>query len=249
MGRVAGPEASLSSIFQRADWVRGPGAVTAATALLLSVLAVQTARLGWTVFAPIGPVGKPGAAAQTSRESADFALLDKFDPFFRSGVGAVAAPAVDSGVLKLFGVRVGRSASAIIAGPDGRQAAYRVGEEVAPGVILQAIAGDHVVLSANGRRTSLFFPAANAGAPGVAPPPYVPPAAPGPSAARAPSAAMLGQFGMQPGDVLLSVNGKAVSTAEQAQALAQELAGGGDAVVQFERAGQVRTTTLKPSAR
>jgi general secretion pathway protein C len=234
----------LSSIFQGADWVRRPGVATAVTAVLLTVLAVQTARLGWTVFSPIGPVGAPPASGAKGRESADFALLDTFDPFFRGSVATVAAPAAESVALKLFGVRVGRTGSAIIAGADGRQAAYRVGEEVAPGVILQSVAGDHVVLSANGRRTSLFFPVPVAGASGVLPPPYVPP----PPVAVTPSASMLGQLGMQSGDVLLSVNGRAVTNAEQAQALARELsANGGDAVVQFERAGQVRTTTVKPS--
>jgi len=232
----------LSSIFQGADWVRRPGVATAVTAVLLTVLAVQTARLGWTALSPIGPVGTPVASGPKGRESADFALLDKFDPFFRGSVAAAAAPAADSAAMKLFGVRVGRTASAIIAGADGRQAAYRIGEEVSPGVVLQAVAPDHVVLSANGRRTNLFFPVPNS-ASGTAPVTYTPP----PPVPAAPSAAMLGQLGMQPGDILLSVNGKAVSNAEQAQVLARDLSGGADAVVQFERAGQVRTTTLKTS--
>jgi hypothetical protein len=95
-----------------------------------------------------------------------------------------------------------------------------------------------VALSANGRRTSLFFPAP-AAAPAVTPAAFAPPPPP-----PTPPMAMPG---MQPGDVLLSVNGRAVGEAGQGEALARELAGGGDAVVQFERAGQVRTATLKTS--
>lgn len=215
---------------------------SAATAVLVALIAVQTARLGWTAFAPIGPIGAASPAAPSGRDAADFALLEAFDPFFRGqAAAAAAAPASDAAGLKLFGVRAGRGASAIIAGPDGRQAAYRLGEEVTPGVVLRGVAADHVVLASGGRRTSLFFPPPSAAAAAVIPAAYAP--APSP-----PPPMPAGLAGMQPGDVLRSVNGKAVTGAEQAETLARELASGGEAVIEFERAGQVRTTTLKTSS-
>ena len=86
--------------------------------LLLVVLAVQLARLIWTVATPVGPLGRwepeqPAAMTPAARA----ALFARFDPFFRSGAGA--GPAVVTGLaLKLYGVRVNEASglgSAIIA--------------------------------------------------------------------------------------------------------------------------------------
>ena len=216
---------------------------------LVALLAVQSARLAWAVVEPIGPVGAAPASGLPAQHTgaADFAMLDRFDPFFRTAAGAApatAAPAV--GGLKLFGVRSGRGGSAIIAGPDGRQAAFRIGEDVAPGVTLAGVAADHVVLVASGRRTSLFFAAPGSAGPIATPAAYAPPAPPpAPPIIPTAAAAAAAQAGMQPGDVLLTVNGKPVAEAGQAEAVARELASGGDAVLQFERGGQVRSTTLR----
>jgi general secretion pathway protein C len=49
------------------------------------------------------------------------------------------------------------SGSAILAGADGVQQSYTVGEEVMPGVTLSAVAFDHVILSHNGVKASLFL--------------------------------------------------------------------------------------------
>ena len=48
--------------------------------------------------------------------------------------------------------------SAIIAGPDGVQKAFAVGETVAQGVTLAAVGADHVELSRGGARMTLSFP-------------------------------------------------------------------------------------------
>ena len=58
----------------------------------------------------------------------------------------VAADA--AGGWKLFGVRADRrgGGSAILAGPDGKQASYGAGEEVSPGVVLPGMALPGVAL-------------------------------------------------------------------------------------------------------
>ena len=62
--------------------------------------------------------------------------------------------------LVLFGVRANESSgsgAAIIAGEDGIQNSYAVGEEVAPGVTLDTVAFDHVILSRGGVKESLYL--------------------------------------------------------------------------------------------
>ncbi|MBB5718296.1 general secretion pathway protein C [Stakelama sediminis] len=131
-------------------------------ALLLAVLAVQAAWLVWVLATPTGPFGawRP-AAPQAMAPEMQSALLARFDPFFRSG----ADSADDSGTvtdldLQLFGVQINRGAgtgSAIIAGPDGEQQSYGVGEEIVPGAKLLAVAFDHVVIDRGSRRESLYL--------------------------------------------------------------------------------------------
>ena len=57
---------------------------TALELILLSLLALQGARLAWTLVTPVDPVGDwraPGAVRAPLPGSA--ALLGQFDPFFR----------------------------------------------------------------------------------------------------------------------------------------------------------------------
>jgi general secretion pathway protein C len=56
--------------------------------------------------------------------------------------------------------------------------------------------------------------------------------------------AVLRQAGLEPGDVLLSVNGQAL-TPERHASLASELAGGGPISLTFRRGDETRTTTLQ----
>src|SRR5690606_13969846 len=77
------------------------------------------------------------------------------DPFFGRASGAFPlAPHT------LYAVRAGARAGAIVAGPDGVQKAVGVGETVSEGVILAAVATDHVMLAHGRARTRLDFPAA-----------------------------------------------------------------------------------------
>lgn len=142
--------------------------------LLLAVLAVQCARLLWAVVTPVGPLGdwriaSPGVGGSPAT------ILANFDPFFRTSRNNAATTSVTSLQLKLFGTRIDDAtglSSAIIAGPDNVQNSVGVGEEVAPGVKLKAVAFDHVTLDRGGKLEELYIDqsgGAPAGAPGAAP--------------------------------------------------------------------------------
>ena len=57
----------------------------------------------------------------------------------------------------------------------------------------------------------------------------------------------LQQAGLQPGDVLLSVNGRQLDSPERQSEIASELAGADGAEIRFERNGQIMTTRVRTS--
>jgi len=168
---------------------------SAAELALLAVLAVQCARLAWVLLTPVAPLGAWVPAGPTIPADAA-GVLAGFDPFYRvSGAAQAQGPsAVTSLQLTLYGTRMDNAqarGAAIIAGPDGVQKSIAVGEEVAPGVTLKAVAFDHVTLDRGGRSEDLFLDqsgssgivTAPAGEAAQNPPPAArPPAAPGPVA-------------------------------------------------------------------
>lgn len=143
--------------------------------LLLVVLAVQLARVIWTVATPVGPLGqwRPEQPAPMT-PAARAALFARFDPFFRTGTTA-GPTAVTSLSLKLFGIRMNEASgqgSAIIAGPDGVQSSVGIGDEIVAGVKLKAVAIDHVVIDRGGAEETLYLDqsqAAPVATPGVQP--------------------------------------------------------------------------------
>jgi general secretion pathway protein C len=144
--------------------------------VLVLALTVQAARLIWIFVSP-GPT--PASADAAATRPVDLAVLGRFDPFRDTGATA-REPASDGSGLILYGVRTdasGRRGSAILAGPDGRQASYAVGETVAPGVVLSAVGFDHVVLSERGLRRRLAFPEVQPGTAAALPSsaPFAPP--------------------------------------------------------------------------
>lgn len=245
--------------------------------LLALLLAVQVARLLWAVVTPVGPLGnwRP-AQVNFVPPAARMALFLGFDPFFRNDATATAAN-VTSLSLTLFGIRANESSgsgSAIIAGEDGIQNSYGVGDEVAPGVILDSVAFDHVILSRGGVKESLYLdqsvPAETVGTTPPATPAMPAPAAPG-SAAEAPrpsagsglnaetitksigfaprreggrvtgvvleardDGSMMRMAGFQPGDVIVGLNGRPVTSASD---IAAQLRPGARLSVEIERGG------------
>lgn len=132
-----------------------------AIALLGLLLAIFVALLFWVIVTPVGPLGNWRATpVNMVPQSARIGLFSGFDPFFRNDAAVSATGNVTSLNLTLFGIRANESSgggSAIIAGEDGVQNSYAMGEEVAPGVILDAVAFDHVVLSRGGVKESLYL--------------------------------------------------------------------------------------------
>lgn len=132
-------------------------------ALLLSLVAIQVARLAWALLTPLGPVGQwMPAIPQSLPEAAQIALFSSLDPFAGAVPAAAAAqagPAITG--FTLFGTRAaasGVAGSAIIAGPDGVQESYAVGDQVAPGIRLASVSFDFVMLDNGSQPQKLAMP-------------------------------------------------------------------------------------------
>jgi general secretion pathway protein C len=231
--------------------------------ILAVLLAVQGARLFWAVVTPVGPLGAWRAApVNVVPASARPALFSGFDPFFRNDAAVSGASNVTSLNLTLFGIRSNASSgggSAIIAGEDGVQNSYGVGEEVAPGVILDAVAFDHVILSRDGVKESLYLdqsvPAETVNpSDGARPDPAPGTALNADSLQKAIALAprneggrvtgivvqprddgtMLRMAGFEPGDIIVAVNGRPVATAAD---IASQFRPGARLSVEVERGG------------
>jgi len=203
-------------------------------------------------------------------------VLSRFDAFFRNGGGGTEAASSDSGGLTLFGVRADGAGggSAIIGLSDGRQVSVAAGEELEPGLTLNSVAPDHVMLSRGGAAFRLDFP-------DMTPTAHVTPnqpVTPAPEPAEAEGAVvdpqrLIAQAGLRPriqglgvngltvsasgdggelrnaglrsGDVIVSVNGTALNSPQAVAALRSQLADAPSAQIQFERDGQVRSTAVR----
>jgi general secretion pathway protein C len=174
--------------------------------LLLSLLAIQAARLVWTIVTPVDPIGDwKASSALRPAMPVSRSLLEGFDPFFRLS-GGNSPMVVTSLNLKLYGVREDRASgrgSAIVGTPDGQQRSFAVGEEIVPGVKLIAVGFDSVTIDRGGTPEQLFLdqsgaasvvapaaPSASTTSPFMAAPPP-PPGAP----------TAVGQFQFQPRSV------------------------------------------------
>lgn len=167
--------------------------------LLAAAIAGLSAMIVWAVLTPVSPLGQwRPRAVKVLPAPARAALFASLDPFNRQshqqgqpGQGQ----AVTALALTLYGTRAapgggtdrfGGIGSAIIAGPDGVQQVYRVGDEVQPGVKLVGVAFDSVALDHNGAREMLYIDqsktAPDAKAVLAANPVSAPPGAPGPIA-------------------------------------------------------------------
>ncbi len=251
---------------------RGSGRIAPGDAivwLLAAICIALAANLLWVLLGPVGSVGNWKAKTPlTLTPAARGALFTSFDPFTRSAAQASGEVAVTSLNLTLFGTRVNEnsgSGSAILAGADGVQQSYAVGEEVMPGVMLAGVAFDHVVLSRNGVQESLFIdqsvPAETVGT--------QPAAAAQPAAASSSTdvklnavtlrdsvsvaprneggrvtglvlnakddGAMLRNAGLAPGDIVVSINGRPVGSPAD---IAAQLRPGAKLTLEVERGSQ-----------
>lgn len=167
------------------SWLRVSGRSTRAiwpqllVGLLGALLVWQAVRLLWVLLTPVSPLGawQPQTAAIASPAERR-ALFSSLDPFFRGAPQGPETATVTSAGLTLFGINLNEATgggSAIIAGEDGIQTSYAVGDEIAPGLKLAGVAFDHVLLDRGGARESLFLdqsgdaPVANPATPLAAP--------------------------------------------------------------------------------
>ncbi|MEN5230121.1 type II secretion system protein N [Brevundimonas naejangsanensis] len=165
--------------------------------------------------------------------------------------------------------------SAIIGLSDGRQVSVGAGEELEAGLTLTSVAPDHVMLSRGGAPFRLDFPDMASGVVAVAaaqPAVTAPEPASAEDAVVDPQR-LIAQAGLRPriqglginglivsasgdggelrnaglrsGDVILSVNGTALNSPQALAALRGQLADAPSAQIQFERDGQVRSTTVR----
>ena len=164
--------------------------------------------------------------------------------------------------------------SAIIGLADGRQVPVAVGETIEPGLILRSVGPDHVVLARGESLSRLIFADVPVGAAPPPPPPPTPQTVtPAPVAAAVDPARLIAQAslrprmrglrvngftvssggdgaalraaGLQPGDVILAVNGQALDRPDRIAALRGQLAGATSAEIRFERDGAEQTTTIR----
>ncbi|HEX6376522.1 MAG TPA: type II secretion system protein N [Allosphingosinicella sp.] len=157
---------------------RGVNGWTLLELALLALIAVQLARLIWTLVTPVGPLGDWRGTGAEPPPASTYAI-GSFDPFFRLS-GAAGPVTVTSLNLKLFGIRQDQASgrgSAIIAGSDGQQRSIAVGEEIEPGVVLKAVDFDSVTISRGGADEQLFMDQSEQ------PATVAPPSGPAPSAA------------------------------------------------------------------
>ncbi|MFD1105636.1 type II secretion system protein N [Sphingobium olei] len=128
---------------------------------LLILLALMIVRLAWAIVTPVGSFGPwEGRRAQLMSASARQALFASFDPFFRDGAQQPSGGVVTSLALTVYGIRLNEGSglgSAIIAGPDGVQNSFAVGDEILPGVVLKAVAFDHVTIDRGGAEEQVFL--------------------------------------------------------------------------------------------
>ncbi len=234
------------------------------------LLLVQSVRLVWTVITPIGPIGAWRPVSALVMPVAERAgLLSAFDPFFRTDAPTEKAK-VTAMNLTLFGTTVNQATgggSAIIAGEDGVQSSYAVGDDIVAGVTLFAVAPDHVVIQNGGAKERLYLdqsiPAETVAADGSAPPAAgTTPATSGPLTAEsirqgvgfqprtegsavtglvlapAGDGAVFAKLGFQAGDIITSVNGRPIKSAADAAALTGQLRPGARLSLQVERGAE-----------
>ncbi len=137
-----------------------PGLYPILFGILAVLLVVQAVRFIWIVVTPLGPVGDWQAReVQLLSPQSRLSLFSSFDPFYRQGP-ATTANVVTSLQLTLYGVRMNEGSglgSAILAGPDGVQESYAVGDDIMSGVKLDAVQFDHVVIDRGGTKESLYL--------------------------------------------------------------------------------------------
>lgn len=222
-------------------------------------LVLSSPALVAPVAVPLGPGGGARAAG-----AEDFRLFVD-DPFLRTAAPAVGDDPAAGGEFLLHSTRVagGGEASAIVSGKSLPQTPFRVGEQLAPGVVLAAVNVDSVEIDRSGRREVLYFSRRIDAGTGrresagsvtrealLRSMSLRPVARDGRLAgfelmARGDASAMRA-LGLEPGDLLTGVNGAEISAGAIA-AQREQLLSGARMELRVERQGQSRVVTIEGS--
>lgn len=243
-------------------------------AIILALIAIQLARLTWAVATPVGAFGPwVPAAPETLPRATQVALLSTYDPFAGAQPSATVPATADLSGYKLFGTRMGMGgmpASAIVAGPDGVQGSFSIGDQLAPGLRLASVAFDYVTLSAGGQESKLAMedptptlggqaggaPAASPAATGAAPtaeairrdlafaPRMIGGRVTGLLVSPVGGGATLQSAGLRSGDVVVAVNGRRISGVADAASLQSQLTPGARLSLSVERGASVVPVAL-----
>ncbi len=223
-----------------------------AEVVLAILVTVQSVRLGVILLRPDPPTA---GGLRLAAQPVDTTILARFDPFNRPDAVQGPAGAGASG-LKLFGVRTGPAGGAIIAGPDGVQKSYALGQEVQPGLTLTGVADDHVVLNRAGVGSRLYFETQTPGVTLSPPPPQAADmvqlgrqvglhSVPGGFAITPRGGGvLLAMAGLRAGDIVTALDGRPLAS-DTAGDLAAQLAGRSSAQVTILRDGRRQTVTLQ----
>lgn len=256
-----------------AQALRGGVAATCEFAAI-STFGVSLAALAWTVIVPHGAMapGGPDGVAPDRVEPEILARLSGLSDPFTSGRTMSASAVGDATGFTLHATRTtgAGEGTAILSPSGGAQGAFAVGEEITPGVVLAAVASEHVEIDVGGQRMRVAFPGAGASAvtqiATSLPADYqaaARAASPLPATAftalplqpvnrngRAgfevmpqASGGALAAAGLRPGDLVISINGADAASADLSAYRAQ-IASGRPVDIRFERDGQIHTARL-----
>lgn len=232
--------------------------------LVKAVIAFLAPESLWTLPQP--SQASFAAPASQSPQSYNFS----FDPFHReqpqdqAPVDAAQDAPETTLNLKLFGRRAGAEGSAIIQTPDNKQKAYSIGDEIINGVELKSVLPGYVVLSLNGRLERLTFTRDQESVLRVKPPENLKLTAEGfmrdieiksvaiDGGGRGYQVnprfggAKLGKYGLERGDILLSMGGTDLTRGQPNwRNIADNISRTGEISAKINRGGKVMTVKVK----
>lgn len=242
---------------------------------LLGLLAFLSARLIWAMIVPIGPVGTlPQAAPATAPDIAIFARFDPFFQML-GDAGPLVVSDLEIDLFGTRVDNASGRGSAIIGAKGRPQQSFRVGEDVLPGVTLHAVAFDSVTVNRRGVLEQLFLdqsiPArpvsasetlSGSGSEAVpvidrrvdkarfageisAEPVYVDGRVDGVAVQPASDGRLFNEIGLQPGDIVLSVNGARIDTKARADNIVDLIGGAAVAAFEIRRGAEVKTLSVE----
>lgn len=250
-----------------AHLLRG-SAAAAADLALCALVGGAAAGVAWAFVTPVGPAGAAPAGFDTTTARPRLSPAARVNDLFGASVGAAQlSSSSTSGDITLHATRTGveGAGSAILSFTGQPQQAVFAGDMIADGARLTHVGVDHVEVERSGVRERIGFSSTPI-APGfIAPPPIN---APDPSETTA--LAELGfrpalrngetrgfeyvggdplaldLIGIEPGDILIAVNGRSLDEGTLA-AHRTTLLAGGPAQLTLERGGAVKTIQLGSS--